>query len=530
MSTMLMAPSSSILMSTISTVTSTTPATPSLLSEPMEIQFEIMFVMVLYSCLAVTGVSGNCWVLMKVFKQLTGCSNNRCRPYKTVVQSSAYVYLIILSVVDLLSLIPVPMIVTDVYVNHFPFGLWACKLSYFCEAINKSLSPLVLTALSLDRYVAVCLPTLYWLRTTKFSLGVIAVCFSIALVFIVPVTQQATMQVMKDNLNEDVVKCAFDGGSASEVFDTAQAIICYLVPMFLICAVYLAILYKLWRHTRHSSVGKKTSISLGRVVRCSVMVVAFYFVCWTPYWIMRIHYQILRYVEQNKSVNAVNGTMIDEPLFEDIVETTTAAIKDSKEHLLFGFIPLTEARYHNLQIAAIYILHSFTYAQSAFNWLFYSFLNRNLRSNNGRGNGTRSAANTSVFDNGNATSTVNTSLTPIWKNIQQMGSHIKTAGLDTRSALLKKSPFKGKSKIQSRSAAYLDCSSGHMLRPSSENTLSSSLLEIPRRPSLIPRQEPSLVGKALSFTHIPQPQYQRIEQKEESSHGGVSESSSVEWL
>ncbi|CCD70891.1 G-protein coupled receptors family 1 profile domain-containing protein [Caenorhabditis elegans] len=512
--------SSTSILTTVSTTTSST-IVPSL-NDPMEIQFEIMFVMVLYSCLAVTGVGGNCWVLIKVIKQLSGCSSNRSRPYKTVVQSSAYVYLIILSVVDLFSLIPVPMIVTDVYVNHFPFGLWACKLSYFCEAINKSLSPMVLTALSVDRYIAVCHPTLYWLRTTKFSLGVLAVCFSVSLIFIIPVTKKATMQVMKDNTDEEIIKCAFDhGDSASYVFDTAQAIVCYLVPLFIICAVYLAILHKLFIHTRFSTVGKKTSISLGRVVKCSVMVVAFYFICWTPYWTMRIHYLVTRFIETNSDGNS---TVIDE-----VVAAVAEEVQDGIEtSYFFGLI--SKKRMHNIEIALIYILHSLTYAQSAFNWLFYSFLNRNLRSNNGRGNGTRSAANTSVFDNGNATSTVNTSLTPIWKNIQQMGSHIKTAGLDTRSALMKKSPFKGKSKIQSRSAAYLDCSSAHMLRPSSENTLSSSLLDIPRRPSLIPRQEPSLVGKALSFTNIPQPQYQRIEPKEESSHGAVSESSSVEWL
>lgn len=290
--------SSTSILTTVSTTTSST-IVPSL-NDPMEIQFEIMFVMVLYSCLAVTGVGGNCWVLIKVIKQLSGCSSNRSRPYKTVVQSSAYVYLIILSVVDLFSLIPVPMIVTDVYVNHFPFGLWACKLSYFCEAINKSLSPMVLTALSVDRYIAVCHPTLYWLRTTKFSLGVLAVCFSVSLIFIIPVTKKATMQVMKDNTDEEIIKCAFDhGDSASYVFDTAQAIVCYLVPLFIICAVYLAILHKLFIHTRFSTVGKKTSISLGRVVKCSVMVVAFYFICWTPYWTMRIHYLVTRFIETN---------------------------------------------------------------------------------------------------------------------------------------------------------------------------------------------------------------------------------------
>ncbi|CAI2357928.1 unnamed protein product [Caenorhabditis sp. 36 PRJEB53466] len=506
----------------------TTTVDPAI-SQPMEIQFEIMFVMVLYACLACTGFAGNFWVLMKVTQQLSGCSSNRTRPYKSVVQSSAYIYLILLSVVDLFSLLPVPMIVTDIYENHFPFGVVACKLTYFCEAMNKSLSPMVLTALSVDRYIAVCHPTLHWLRQTKFSLSVIACCFSVSLIFIIPVTQTAVTQVMRNERNEEIMKCAFDNqGANTYLFEVAHTIVCYLVPLFIICAVYLAILHKLFIHTRFSTVGKKTSISLSRVVKCSVMVVAFYFICWTPYWTMRIYGLISSTIEADEGDSS--SYLEPEITVEEIVETVTKAASNSTEStFFFGLIP--EKRRNNIEIALMYILHSLTYTQSAFNWLFYSFLNRNLRGNASRGNGTRSGVNTSVFDNGAATSTVNTSLTPIWKNIQQMGSHIKTAGLDTRSALMKKSPFKGKSKIQSRSAAYLDCSSGHhMLRPSSENTLSSSLLDIPRRPSLVPRQEPSLVGKALSFTNIPQPQYQRIDQKEESSHGAVSESSSVEWL
>lgn len=145
------------------------------------------------------------------------------------------------------------------------------------------------------------------------------------------------------------------------------------------------------------------------------------------------------------------GIPMDVETYEEIVETFTEPpppVNETETTFFFGLI--SEKRRHNIEVAMMYVLHALTYTQSAFNWLFYSFLNRNLRGNTSRGNGTRSGVNTSVFDNGAATSTVNTSLTPIWKNIQQMGSHIKTAGLDTRTALMKKSPFKGKSKIQSR--------------------------------------------------------------------------------
>ena len=53
--------------------------------------------------------------------------------------------------VDLLSLLPVPILVVDIYENRFPFPEPFCKFVYICEGTNKTLSPFILTALSVDR-------------------------------------------------------------------------------------------------------------------------------------------------------------------------------------------------------------------------------------------------------------------------------------------------------------------------------------------------------------------------------------------
>lgn len=250
----------------------------------------IVVLIVLYSTLAISGLIGNIWVLLTVSTQLFGFVNPS-RTAKPALQSSAYIYLILLSVVDLVCLMPVPTIVTDIYQNFFPFGDYICRLIYICEGTNKTFSPLVLTALSIDRYIAICRPSLVWMRQTKFALAVVIICFASSLFFIVPITFMSGTNDMKDGKGRLITKCTMEPNSVP--FDLVQILFCYVIPLTVIVSVYLAILSKLYRHTRYSSVGRKTSISLSRVLKCSVMVVAFYFVCWTPYWSLRVYSSLL---------------------------------------------------------------------------------------------------------------------------------------------------------------------------------------------------------------------------------------------
>lgn len=254
--------------------------------EPNSMEY---WVALLYTILAVAALLGNIWVIFVVLNQM-------CYQYqphfvhrgnlKTAVHSSATVYLLVLSVVDLISVLPVPFLVIDIFRNEWPFGTTLCKLMFLCEGANKSLSPLVLTALSIDRYVAVCLPMLISLRQAKFACFVLLLCFICSLFFIIPVLYHSEVNDMLDGRRKIHPKCVIE---MSQAFDLLQLLFCYAAPLLMICSVYVAILHRLYRHTRRNlmAAGSHRAISLGRIIKSSVLVVAFYFVCWTPYWVLR---------------------------------------------------------------------------------------------------------------------------------------------------------------------------------------------------------------------------------------------------
>uniref|UniRef100_A0A0N5A7L1 G_PROTEIN_RECEP_F1_2 domain-containing protein n=1 Tax=Syphacia muris TaxID=451379 RepID=A0A0N5A7L1_9BILA len=347
----------------------------------MDVYTTEYFTVAVYVALAVICLLGNTWVIITVLRQFFGCFTTNYNYLHTLKPAiySASVYLLLLSVVDLISILPVPVLVVDILNNDFPFqpnllGSIVCKLIFFCEGANKSLSPLVLTVLSIDRYVAVCRPGWICLRRPKVACFMLLICFLLSLCFIAPVTSVAMIGPMVDEKNRSHSKCYLEELPLSWKFDIFHILGCYILPLIIICSVYASILRRLYRHAHSSTVGSKTSIPLHRVVKCSAAVVGFYFICWTPYWTIRMGYITDEYQStQNVTISAENGTSAEES------EAALAAERMSWTKVL-----------------SIYFFHSLPYAQSAFNWLFYAFLNRNLRnassrpSASGRSNGVTS--------------------------------------------------------------------------------------------------------------------------------------------
>uniref|UniRef100_A0A915Q5T7 Glycogen [starch] synthase n=1 Tax=Setaria digitata TaxID=48799 RepID=A0A915Q5T7_9BILA len=117
----------------------------------------LYWVALLYSSLATTALLGNIWVISVVLNQIRYNFRRNMihkRHMKGTVRNSVTVYLLMLSMADLTSILPVPFLVIDIFHNDWPFGIILCKLIFLYEGANKSLSPLLLTAFSVDRCFA----------------------------------------------------------------------------------------------------------------------------------------------------------------------------------------------------------------------------------------------------------------------------------------------------------------------------------------------------------------------------------------
>lgn len=115
---------------------------------------------VAYALLFVFGTVGNIFVIVMIVNVLTTI-NRKQRAARNVSSSSThhvFIYVLGLSIVDLAVMLHLPLLVSDMLVGEWMFGVFMCKLYWIIEWVNKLLSTFIMTVLSWDRFLAVCAP------------------------------------------------------------------------------------------------------------------------------------------------------------------------------------------------------------------------------------------------------------------------------------------------------------------------------------------------------------------------------------
>uniref|UniRef100_A0A0N5AUG3 G_PROTEIN_RECEP_F1_2 domain-containing protein n=1 Tax=Syphacia muris TaxID=451379 RepID=A0A0N5AUG3_9BILA len=303
----------------------------------------IMAIAGFYALLFILGTCGNSAILAVVHHvRGTDC---RARHNTTLI------YICVLSVVDFISMLPLPTTIIDQILGFWMFGTFTCKLFRLLEHIGKIFSTFILVCLSFDRYCAVCHPLQAQLRTNRLAHLMLTILFGFTCIMLAPIAIFARSKeiIIFERYNNQtreltvlhLYKCVDDLGKRLFVlFSLTCFVIAYLLPLILMVFFYNGMLWRLFKQTRAVRKvyqGKHNPIS--RIAIYTLAICLFHFVCWTPYWISVLY-----------------------SLYLEVFLPPDEAVLPSPAFIYF-----------------MYGVHALPYINSASNFILYGLLNRQVR-------------------------------------------------------------------------------------------------------------------------------------------------------
>lgn len=232
---------------------------------------------IVYGCNFVIGIVGNSMVVAIIYCYMK---------LKTV----ANIFVLNLAISDLTFLITLPMWATVTATGyHWPFGGFLCKATGALAIFNLYTSIFFLTALSIDRYLAIVHPVRSRrLRTVLYARITCVLIWLFALLLSVPT---ALTRGLHNITKLDITVCGtmhFESDNAESLKQVLLAIgllkslLGFLVPFIIIITCYCLIGRALLgaRHIQKSSHSRDDE-----VLRMLAAAVLAFFVCWVPHQI-----------------------------------------------------------------------------------------------------------------------------------------------------------------------------------------------------------------------------------------------------
>ncbi|XP_061121065.1 somatostatin receptor type 5 [Syngnathus typhle] len=227
-----------------------------------------VLVAVLYLAVCAVGLAGNSLVMAAVLKV-------------DKMSSATTVYIFNLALADGLFMVGLPFIASQNLLKRWWFGDAACKAVMVLDGINQFTSVFCLTAMSVDRYMALAEPLRFasW-RTPRCAKVVSAFLWLFSILTILPMALHFSAdggQCVPDLLSE-----MWWLGVLSYTF-----VLGFALPFVIMTSSYTALLLTLRRRRRRqrqrlqSSESQRPERQLTRMV---VAVVAVFGVCWLPFY------------------------------------------------------------------------------------------------------------------------------------------------------------------------------------------------------------------------------------------------------
>ncbi|KAK3091210.1 hypothetical protein FSP39_017982 [Pinctada imbricata] len=237
------------------------------------------FLITSYSLIFLIGLTGNGLVIYVV---------TRFAKMKTVTN----LYILNLAISDAFFLASLPFLIVTTILRYWVFGAAMCKIYFVLFSINLFTSVFQLTALSADRYLAVCHPV----RSSRYRNTTIAffVClfmWSISFLVMLPVILYSTAIPNRGNPKYQTCTIHWPSGQpipADKAFTWYTFLLGFAIPLSLITVLYISVIVRL-QQVGPKVKSKEKKRSHKKVTRMVLAVISVYIICWLPYWVFQIN-------------------------------------------------------------------------------------------------------------------------------------------------------------------------------------------------------------------------------------------------
>lgn len=221
---------------------------------------------VLYLVVCVLGLAGNALVMVAMLKQ-------------DKLSSSTTVYIFNLALADGLFMFSLPFIASQNFLNRWTLGNTACKVIMILDGINQFTSVFCLTAMSIDRYMALINPLRFarW-RTPRCAKVVSALLWLFSLLTILPMALRFSPE--RGLCIPEIVSDTWWLGILTYTF-----VLGFALPFVVMTATYTALLLTLRsQRLKSKSPTHKSQKAEQQVTRMVIAVVVVFGTCWLPFY------------------------------------------------------------------------------------------------------------------------------------------------------------------------------------------------------------------------------------------------------
>lgn len=239
----------------------------------------VIFLIGSYAVICFVGLLGNGLVIFVIL---------RYAKMKTVTN----MYILNLAIADSLFLLGMPFLIVTTILRYWVFGMAMCKIYFVLISINFFTSVFTLTALSGDRYLAVC----HAIRSVQYRTARIAFLVCLCIWFVSFLVMLPTILYSKTVENPKFPGKATCGISwpsgqliaADKAYMWYIFLLAFAIPVSLISVFYLSVIIRL-RTSGPIKKSKEKKKSHRKVTTMVLSVISVYVICWLPYWVFQVN-------------------------------------------------------------------------------------------------------------------------------------------------------------------------------------------------------------------------------------------------